>query len=386
MAYPIIYKPTYRFRREIRKGPYGQELNTFVWMKQSLGYTQARPYNLDTNLEVNVQNTTYGSGDAREYAADPANNPAYQMAVNKARASFVDKLGESSQFGATLTAEARKTWSTVSKGITDALLAAKAVSKGRLGDAARHLGFYPPTVTITRSVRKPGSRRRKDGTYKKRLFKQRSWKMPDGRLVAQTNGNRWLWYSYGVKPLCEDIHNGMDVLTRPIPEKSFSGSGFNSQNQNYKDDTYHVTRGWQASVRMTAEVRVVNPNLWLANQLGLINPVQWFVEGVKLSFVLDWFSNLSQIVNQMTDFAGLELIRARTTSKLTYVTTTIYLFEGQAKGYKVGGKGVCFKRQNGIADAKLLWAYERFEWQRGLNAISLLTKLLGRELKFGVVH
>lgn len=56
-----------------------------------------------------------------------------------------------------------------------------------------------------------------------------------------------------------------------------------------------------------AEVAVSNPNLWLANQLGLINPGTIALELVPFSFVFGWFVNLEQVISSMTDLYGLTL-------------------------------------------------------------------------------
>lgn len=290
-------------------------------------------------------------------------------ATNMARAKFVGKLGDSSSFGATLTAELRSTWGTVVSGLTNAALAANAVRRGDLIRAATILGFRPPVVN--RTVRR--STTTKSGRTKYRSIKRTYWVMPGGKHVAKSLGNKWLWYSYGVKPLVQDIYNGMDVLTRPAPEMKVSGSGSASGSQNV-GGFYSTRYDFRSSVRISAYVRVSNPNLWLANQLGLLNPVQWFNEAISFSFVVDWFSNLSQVIMQMTDFAGLEITRPCTTSKHLGITHMLHPDYGMT--HRV--RQEVFTRKLVIPQARLKFAYERFQWQRGLNAISLLVQGFGR--------
>jgi hypothetical protein len=102
----------------------------------------------------------------------------------------------------------------------------------------------------------------------------------------------------------------------------------------------------------------------------LINPAQWFLEGVKLSFVVEWFSNLSQIVNHMTDFVGLKIDRPVTTSKSSVTHSEFY----PDYGYGSSRRRTIWKRNLEVPQARLRFAYERFSWQRGLNAISLLVQ------------
>lgn len=329
------------------------------------GFNQAFPYNIDSSVYVDVGRTLKGTTDASSWAVTPSDSRFAVEATNAARSKFVEKLGQSSQFGSTLTTELASSWGTVSGSITNALLAANAVRRGQLLQAGQILGFSPPIV------RKKIARTRRKG--RKPIFRL-YWQMPGGKLVAKSLGNKWLWYSYGVRPLIDDIHNGMDVLTRPTPSEYLEVSATRSGRDGYIGQYSNYVWIYKSSIRIRAKVRVSNPNLWLANQLGLINPVQWFLEGVKLSFVVDWFSNLSQIVNQMTDFAGLEITEPLTISKSSVIDdfSTWPRYSHEIKERTI------YQRALSIPEARLVFSYERFSWQRGLNAISLLVGCLGK--------
>jgi hypothetical protein len=276
--------------------------------------------------------------------------------TNKARERFVNSLGDASSFGATITAEGRETYSMVVGGIVRMAQAARHVKRLELQKAANLLGV--PLFERTRKVRV--------GKRKTVLRQEMKWPTTN-YWKSKTAANAWLFYSYGVAPLAADIHNGLDVLTRPLPDKRFRGSAKGSAqafipNPPYTADSFTG----QYSVQISANVRVVNPNLWLANQLGLVNPAQWINEAVPFSFVLDWVSNWSQVISQMTDFSGLEVTRP--------ITTTVYK---HTDANRLGSKSIdLFSRSLDIPEAKLQFAYERFGWQRGLNAISLLVGFL----------
>lgn len=166
--------------------------------------------------------------------------------------------------------------------------AARAVRRLDLAEAAKQLG-----VPLQERVR---VQRRKGHSRRIREFKWPSSKYWRSKTVA----NGWLFYSYGVKPLMQDVYNGMDVLQRPFPYHVARASG------RMKDAVRHVLpfppygadiRSYRTAIRLRAWVQVKNPNLWLANQLGLVNPASWLLEAIPLSFVVDWFSNLSQVVS-----------------------------------------------------------------------------------------
>lgn len=302
------------------------------------------------------------------------------MATNKARASFVQKLGDSSSFGATATAERKETWATVVGILTKCAIAARQVSRMQFVQAAKTLGL-PYQERTVRTVR---YRSRGDGIINRRgkyytrgrKYVSRHREMNWGQgWHYRTAANGWLMWSYGVKPLIQDIYNGMDVLQRPMPESRVRGSGRGKGESTYSaGSTYWVKILYEVSVsvRCSANVRVNNPNLWLCNQLGLVNPVQWINEAIPFSFVVDWFSNLSQVISQLTDFVGLDI----SDPCQTIVSTCRETKTNYDVPYNYSKRLTVFERELSVPTAKLHFAFERFEWQRGLNAISLLIGFL----------
>ncbi len=62
------------------------------------------------------------------------------------------------------------------------------------------------------------------------------------------------------------------------------------------------------SATISSRVRVDNPNLFLASRLGLTNPAAVAWELVPYSFVVDWFVNVGDYLNQFSEFHGVTLI------------------------------------------------------------------------------
>jgi hypothetical protein len=343
---------------------YGKELNLPKYRKITSGIRQAKPYSVDTPLEVRI----YEESDAWAWTEDTFVS-LVQRADNEARNRLVGQLGDVSSFGATATAEARQTSEMITSLLIRAAKAAGQVRKLDLFGAARTLGFPYTEKVVTKRRRKrlPGYKGRKTVIVRRLMIV-----LPDGRMVAKSLAGGWLWYSYGVKPLMEDIYNGMEVLTRPIPmwqQVVGTGQARDSQKK-YFDEGFPWwsihSFSQEASTRCKCIVTVNNPNVHLANQLGLLNPVQWINEAIPFSFVVDWFSNLSQVISQLTDFAGLTVDKPITTRRFT---GTEGIQHASGSSFK---KFFVFKRKTEIPTAKLQFAYERFSWQRGLNAISLL--------------
>lgn len=63
-------------------------------------------------------------------------------------------------------------------------------------------------------------------------------------------------------------------------------------------------------VRIGCQITVTNPNAFLANQMGMVNPVAIAWALVPFSFIVDWFVNVGNVLNGMTDFVGVSQSKA----------------------------------------------------------------------------
>lgn len=348
------------------------------YRKRKQGFRQKKPYNVPTPYWFEEYRLLSGFEDAFSWSWNPNDSDAVVRAVNLARQRFVNKLGDTSSFGSTATAEAKESWGMVVSTITRIALAARHVKRGHLFAAASVLGLpYKERIkNRTRYHYEYVSRRNGYGSIRVKVktvipITMVSW--GSGREYVKTAASGWLMWSYGVSPLMSDIQNGMEVLTRELPSTLIEARGRSDSGKDY-DGPYHVDQFRViARVKIQAYVRVNNPNVWLANQMGLINPVQWLNEAIPFSFVVDWFSNLSQIISQMTDFVGLDVIDPCTVTK---AEGTEQRLAKHSAIWPYAKQQVQFTRSLKIPDAKLVFAYERFEWRRGLNAISLLVGFL----------
>jgi hypothetical protein len=364
--------------------PYSvQYINTPIRNKGRVGFKQLPPYILVSPMKVWDYPCVNGNpamswGISTPFNRYPSSTSFEASVANKAYARFTAEFGDSSQFGATLSAELKKTLGSVTGTVIRLASAARSIKRLRFGDAAKTLGLPYRERTIRRTF--PSGRNRK----KRKTRRIRVFRLPDGREVQKTLANGWLFYSYGVKPLAGDIYNGMDVLQRPIPGKhirvsardkftttersyfSFSGGGYSQ-----------VVYSGQVKIILGALIEVTNPNLWLLNQMGLINPVQWANEAIPFSFVIDWFSNLSQVIMHVTDFAGLTVSRPYTCIKRTQSQANALVYYNINKsGYFSEVNSSAFERAASLPTPELVFRYERFQVARGLNAISLLVGLL----------
>jgi hypothetical protein len=135
--------------------------------------------------------------------------------------------------------------------------------------------------------------------------------------------------------------------------------------------------------------QITNPNLFLANQLGLIDiALPWKL--LPFSFVVDWFINVEQVLSSVTDWYGVSLIHPHRSVFLTgrrnfhsYSWSTAYLPGGGST--IVWGRSIVdqnsteWARELGFSQPTLkVRPFKGFSVQRGVQAISLVLAVLGK--------
>jgi len=130
------------------------------------------------------------------------------------------------------------------------------------------------------------------------------------RASSKQFANNWLEFHFGWSPLIGDIHDAMEVLVSPVLPIRVKVSkrikySFVSDNQVMLYDSYFNKHTGYIRWSMGSEFAVSNPNLYLLNRLGVINPLSVIWEVVPWSFVVDWFVNVSDFLEQFGEFAGI---------------------------------------------------------------------------------
>lgn len=131
------------------------------------------------------------------------------------------------------------------------------------------------------------------------------------RAAVEDRASDILEGMFGWAPLIQDVQQSLKTLAQPIPEGWISGrhkAAYQLKQQQIGTAAYNytdLTSGW-LSETINAKVKSVNPNLWLLNQLGLLNlpGVAWDL--VPWSFVVNMFTNAAQMINSVTDFVGVD--------------------------------------------------------------------------------
>lgn len=120
----------------------------------------------------------------------------------------------------------------------------------------------------------------------------------------------------GWAPAVADIHNAVKVVMidrypESIPVRA--GSSTSVALAQKVNDTLGYDNSYingKVSCHITAYVKVVNPNLAMAGELGLLNPLSIAWQVIPFSFLVDWFGNIGQVLSSFSDLVGYEVIHA----------------------------------------------------------------------------
>lgn len=142
--------------------------------------------------------------------------------------------------------------------------------------------------------------------------------------------------------------------------------------------TYWTGYGY-LKVARSATIEITNPNLWLTERAGLLNGAAVAWDLVPWSFVVNMFVNTGQLVNSITDFAGLSFPSSSITYGLPYGYTVVSApgplnrdpKRGELYGkamYRVKSK---YRYLNGVARPPLIAKLPEVNWELAAIAASL---------------
>ncbi|DAD51567.1 TPA_asm: maturation protein [ssRNA phage Esthiorhiza.2_49] len=327
--------------------------------KRPLGYSYSRAYNSGSYSN--------GFGDTHYYDIYSVNvggstgqTDLTIDAINKCYGKFISKMSDSQSQWVNNVIEAKDSIDMIASRATQIAKFAHSLRKGRFKQAAKALS------TPSRPVKQI-------------------------HLKSKDFGGQFLEYHFGWEPLLEDMHSAVRTLRQDefnLDEVKVSVTLNDIANINVRDPSgdyllvSHVDQRNTFRCKMGALFKVINPNAYKSNQLGLINPASIAWEAVPFSFVADWFGNIGQVLSSMTDFVGVEIQNAYTTTSTEIVqnyneTQVSYrnpMLDGSGRS---SGKLFKVSRQQGIAGpAVSLRPFQGFSLTRGVTAISLALQFL----------
>lgn len=139
----------------------------------------------------------------------------------------------------------------------------------------------------------------------------------------------WLEYWMGWAPTVGDVYTSLEFLGGEIPTTTVrAGSSalldYKSVSTSSGRVRTSISKG-KVTVWIQADVELTNPNLYNLNGLGLLNPAKTVWETIPFSWLADWFTNVGQVLGQVTDWVGLELknlvVSSKTKGELQFLAT-----------------------------------------------------------------
>jgi len=257
-------------------------------------YRQKKPYNLPLPYDMGISRIwNYESNDpvtvkeiSTGISADFDLTPLGEEAYNRAYAKFTEQVhGEQAQLAVSWL-ERQKTLDMMAKRLIQTRKLVRALRHFEWDEAAKLVGF-------NRS-------------------KGRVVTPPEWRTSANKSGGAFLEFHFGWAPTIKEVMRCVDLLSGDWPKprirsraavtgfhRTFTGSGFSA-----KSVEFHTSckRGLQA------EIKVSDPNLLLADQMGLVNPLTTVNEVIPYSFLVDWVANLSDYLESFYPFTGVTLV------------------------------------------------------------------------------
>lgn len=302
----------------------GLKYKSQTWYRQKPITDKPLAYSMDTYWRVagEINATTWS------FTALNTANPEWTILSNRLYDKIVSRVkGASSAWGSNLATWKQSHGMIVSRALQLATAVVQ-VKNGHFRSAAKTLG-----------IRKPKKRHARD-------------------LSGQ-----WLELSYGWIPLVQDIHNSVDVLTRPLPPLKVTARVSHSNTTHPVPTEF---RDWHRRMSCGCKIKAIHQNALLASQLGLVNPASVAWEVVPFSFVIDWFVPVGRFLESFTDFVGVDLSDTWTTQ---IADVTVQYVAPNTPGVK---RRVQMKRSLNFPSYKLQPRFTGFYSMRGANAIALL--------------
>lgn len=187
----------------------------------------------------------------------------------------------------------------------------------------------------------------------------------------------WLEYWFGWAPLCSDIFGAGKVIEQDLPGGSYRAEASDTYEYTIADPWDVWKHSYELTVRMGARFKMVNPNLFLLERVGLLNPLSIAWELVPFSFVVDWFFDVGAFVDSTSAFAGIEITNSWTNLFGTGGATHTSPYPGMSGQCVLHGAGLT--RQTGLSYPLPNFQVEANLGQsitRAASAVSLLTQEL----------
>lgn len=246
-------------------------------------------------------------GDAA--LASPYNSAAYASAYAKLKDSLMPQVNAAVDL-----AERKQSIDMIAGRASQLYRFSRHLARFQFLQAAESLGLRPTKISSSKR-------------YVRLQLSDKELKL---KRSLKSFGKNYLEFHFGWEPLVKDIGEGVELLHSPLckgnsvraKSKASVRSGLTS-NPTIPDWNSYTAYDYPiVSFTLGATATIESPNLARLNQLGFLNPLVVVWELVPFSFVADWFTNVGQVLESYTDYAGVALSRAYYTLYTKCVRTT----------------------------------------------------------------
>jgi hypothetical protein len=219
------------------------------------------------------------------------------------------------------------------------------------------------------------------------------FKPPRGfKAKGKTFADQVLEWRFGWLPTWGDIHDTAEALGRDLGDFQAVGKGsarWTEKSVYDNNGTFaHIretrTAQYHQRYRLSADVRITNPNALLWDSMGLTNPYLTAYELVSFSFVLNYFISLEEFCRGLSPYMGMSLNNSCTTHFTTVKTAVAgtvirkdYPYPNIGP-YQVALEGWTMRRTPGTITGPKLRVRDPWILQpgRAVNCVSLLLQQL----------
>lgn len=252
--------------------------------------------------------------------------------------------------------------------------------KGRLGDAWNFITLNP-TATLESLSRSPAGhfRFKNQKVREQMILNHQRW-----RTFVKDVGSCVLEIQYGWRPLIGDLVSLAQMLSTPYPSRRLKATASTRYTRtDVSIDPYH----WVERVTIVGAVRVNNPNLDLANRLGLLNVPYVLYDATPFSFLFDWLLPVGNFLQSLSDFAGIEFVDASVTGRAECVAPKRrgYVYVGNTTSQTLDFDAYSFhgvrqiRTVGGSLPRPPLMMATGLSAGRAINAVALLAQLVKPE-------
>lgn len=268
----------------------------------------------------------------------------------------------------------------------------KAYTQAATGTALKERTKTFEMVVARLTQLQKGAKHLKRGRFKEflRTFGIAPLKKDQNRVWSRPKefGALWLEYWMGWAPTVGDIYAALDALTRILPWhpiRAGSRRQFHSESSlgNGAETTATSLVDGFVTVHISASIEIENPAAHMLQTLGLLNPLKTGWETTPFSWFADWFTNVGQVLGQLTDWVGLKLknlcISVKTVGQCSYKCEGArWIFDNVPETLEVT-RGWRWFTRNTVSSMPLLRPIIRFPTSlsrsRGATLVSLLVTM-----------